>query len=229
MAGHRIQFALLAFALANGGARADFIVSNYGSATPEGAWAYSTRPNVGKGNSTTYIPFRPDWAGLATFQGYVNSDAIGGWNNAFSGENDADTIYVFQTYVRADTTVTIPMFFTGDDGHALYVNDTLVASGPFGTFHLFDLVLAEGTPVKLEIADYNGPGPMGTRLQRLDNLLKIESVPGITIDALEQFPAVPEPSSAGIFLGGGLLLAAYAVRGMRRRVRLNGPKGRSET
>jgi hypothetical protein len=186
---------LFALAVIVSPAKADWILSTYGSGTPKDSWAYSKLVGAGHGNSSFYQPLRADWAG-AVFQGYVHSDPTGAWNTIGAGTHDEDTIYVFKTYAISNRNQTIGLHFDGDDGHSLYVNNVLIGGGGFGAKVDFNLFLKAGVPVKIEMGDYNGPGPMGVELQGQIDGLKIESTPGVSINA------TPEPTSFALFVVG---------------------------
>jgi hypothetical protein len=142
-------------------------------------------------------------------QGYVFSGPNGQWGTTGAGTHDEDTIYVFQTYAISTTTQVIPLYFDGDDGHSLYVNDVLIGGGGFGAEVYFNLSMTAQVPIKIDIGDYNGPGAMGVELQRQDDTLKIDSTPGVTLNAADNFAAVPEPSAFAL-LGSGAVVFGVA-------------------
>jgi hypothetical protein len=200
----RVLFALSLIVIFPGiSAKADFILSTYGTGTPIGSWAYSKQIGVGQGNSETYIPVKADY-GKAVFQGYVQYDAQGVIVTRGSGVFGEDTIYVFRTYVTSTTDSTITILTGSDDGHATYINGVFEGGGGFAQLSTITLNLTAGVPVEIEQSNYNGPGSMESLVQRVDNGQRIDSVPGISISA------VPEPSSLVLF-GSGLMLLVFRV------------------
>ena len=197
-------------------AEASFILSQYGSGNPTDSWGFSTRFGVGQGNSTTWLPHKSDWVG-ETFEGYVVSQANGGWTTLGSGESYPDAVYVFRTFVMSDHSMTIPLVFVGDDGHSIYVDDALTADGPFGAQGFFNLTLTAGVPRKIELSVYNGVGLMGVRLAVVDQALpvsdwpKINGIEGVSINA-NGFASVPEPCSFGL-----ALLALAGIAGTKNK------------
>jgi hypothetical protein len=161
-------------------ALADEVTDAYGVSTPEAAWAYFKFPDAGHNFDPEYVPARSDISS-AEFLGFVTTPADGIWGGAeFSG---TDTVYVFTTVVQSTTPVTIPLVWDGDDGHAVFVNGEFVGGGGFAEDVPFDLAVAPGASVTLEVVGYNAGGPWVLKLLRRDTGLPLTSTPGVTIDA----------------------------------------------
>jgi len=184
---------------------------------PAGAWSYSERLNAMKGQSISYFVTNPADFQSATFQGYVVPDPSllpGAWQG-----NGFDSIQLFETFAVSNVAQTVPVRLGGDDGHSLFIDDTLVGGGGFGVPVNHSLVFQANVPVKIQLVGYNGPGgwafgfgeALASAAQGIDRA--IDDIPGITIHATGNFSAVPEPSSLALF-GIGV---AGLVHARRRR------------
>jgi hypothetical protein len=111
-----ILMGLLLAAASGMTAKADFILTNYGTGTATGSWAYSKAAGVG-GDSSTFIPLRSYWSN-ESFQGYVNFDGNGKIDTVGSGIHDEDTVYIFRAFVTAATNTSVTILTGDDDGHA---------------------------------------------------------------------------------------------------------------
>lgn len=209
--------AILLFCIASS-ARADFISATFGVPTADqGSWAYSKSAGVGHGNSTIYQPLIADWS-AAVFQGYVHeADGPNGWDTVGAGTHDEDTIYVFKTFFLSQLDLIIPTHFNGDDGHSLYINGNLIAGAGFGVQFDFNLVLTANTPLMIEIGNYNGLGAMAVSFHRQDSNFGFGAEPGVMINAVGNFSAVPEPETIRLTGLGIVGLICSVVR--RRRLR----------
>lgn len=161
---------------------------------PNNAWTVSVVAPAGQGNSTVFAPVPADYVG-ATPLGYY-SDANMAIGTVF-GSGGEDTIRLFKTFVYADspTTVHLPIYVGGDDGHSVTLNGatilTHVLGGPFSEI---TLDLHPGIN-ELEAAVYNGPGASLIQLTTNPSLGQISAVPGLFMNADGNFPNVPEPST----------------------------------
>lgn len=200
--------------------------SNLFRPSAEGAWRYSESPQFQPpGLNASYFPTTTAEYASATFQGYVVRDpelsAITGGATWFG--NGYAIFEIFSTYIRSDFDQTIPLNVAGDYGRSLFIDDSFVAGGAFGTPVQIDLILQAGVERKIEMAGYNGParnwifviGEPVSRPLPPDNPQfnrPLETIPGIHINA----DGVPEPSTAVLVCGLSIVLIRRRCFGMPR-------------
>lgn len=195
-------------------ASANIINPGVFTSNPSGSWSYSEISGAGHGQSISYFPSAPADFSSAVFQGYVDYDpAVGVPPKGWTGVGN-DSMQVFSTYVISSITQSVPIRFTGDDGHSLFANGAFLVGGGFGSILDYNLPLQAGVPVLLELVGYNGPGNWVYEigLQGQGNLIgpPIDTLPGVTVGANPA--SIPEPSSALAF---GFVFATL-VRRQRR-------------
>lgn len=199
-----------------------------------GAWRYSESPSQfpTPGLSTTYFPTLLSEYASAVFKYYVLPDPVltattGG--DTWFGNGDA-TFQIFSTFVMSAFNQSITISVAGDDGHSLFVDNVFRSGTPFGQFATFNVALQAGVPRKIEMAGYNGPAnwvfvigrpidPVNPPANNPQFNGRLETIPGLTINADGNFAtaAVPEPATLTIW-GLGMFGCAVSVHRRRRRV-----------
>ena len=205
---------ILSCCLCGGVANADPILDLYGASGPIGHYEYSSIVGAGHGNSNSFVPTKPE-IDSAIFRGYVEYPTTAG--SSFYHQQgpffNEDTIRVYRAYITSDTDVTIPMQSAGDDGYSIYLDGvfTVGIAGFSPPVQFFSINLTAGVPLLFEGAIYNGPGGTHLTFLRSDDLLRLESTPGVHVTG------VPEPATWSLLMLGSACLAVVRLSRSRRK------------
>jgi hypothetical protein len=128
---------------------------------------------------------------------YIEPTNMGGFGPEY-GE-PGSTYHVFSTFVMSNRDQTIRLNLAGDDGHSLFVNGSFVTGAGFGGTAdnpnaFYDLPLTAGMRVEIALVGHDAYGSSW-----VFGITDPESYQGVTISALRDIVAVPEPESISLF------------------------------
>ena len=186
--------------------------------TPENSWSYSFFAPAGLGGDPAFTPMQL-FSAQTAFQGFVTYTHHPSAN--FNSADDIvyglnDSIHVFSTYIKSESSLSLTIRLEGDDGHSLFFDGVLAGGGGFGSVVDRALVLEAGVARKVDVVGYNAGGPWLFAVTGFTGTAfsAIEDIPGITINATGAFDVapVPEPTSFALWIGASAALMCWTTR-----------------
>lgn len=175
-------------------------------------WRYATLPSAAIMSATDFATDIAEIDG-SVFLGYVSGQV--GFDtgvDAFAGDGDEGSFHVFSAVLTALLTDTITLSLGGDDGHSLFIDGKFVAGAGFGVPVDYEIGLAAGQSIAVEIVLANSLGGWSVGLGVENDAGGTNPLSADPRLVLRAPLAVDEPHALALF---AVALASFFGRGVR--------------